>query len=206
MCLDFLFGGGKSKDDGGAAAARAAEQARQAAIRTGTENVNKTFSQFDDNFFGGISKAHADFYGPQIEKQYHDARRDLVLKLGQSGILNSTGGQRKLSDLDLAAARQRSSIADQGLSLAADARNRVEDSRSNILAQLTASADPTAAATAAAARAKSLTAPPAFSPLANLFSSFADLGTSAVIGAAHRGETGPSLFGAKKGGSATVVA
>lgn len=207
MCLKSLFGGGG--DNGAAeaaAAARAAEEARQARIRQGTDQINQTFSSFDDGYFGDISNSYTGYYLPQLERQYVDARKALVLRLGQQGTLNSSSGQKILQDMDRGAALQRGLIGDRAVSSAAQARGNVEDARSQLLAQLSASADPAAAATAAAARAKSLSAPPAFDPLENLFTNFAQIGANNIMANASTGKTSPILFqGGGGGNSAKVV-
>jgi hypothetical protein len=56
----------------------------------------------------------------------------------------------------------------------------VEKNRSELASQLQASADPSAAATSAAARAELMSAPPTFSPIGNLFSRLTDLATTDV--------------------------
>lgn len=181
MCLFSASDG-----DGGAAAARAAEEARQARIRQGTTDVNKTFAGFDDSFYKGITDAYTGYYLPQLEKQYQDARKALVLRLGQQGILNSSPGIKYLQDIDTEAANQRGLIGDQAVSAAAKARGDVEDARAQLLAQLSASADPTAVAVSAAERAKALSAPPAFDPMVNLFTNFAGIADSQIRGSAAR--------------------
>lgn len=171
--------------DGGAGAARAAEEARQARITQGTADVNNTFSKFDDPYYGGVSKSYADYYTPQVDDQYQDARRKLVLNLGRSGIVNSKAGARQIGDLDEAYQRERTGIADRSVSAGAQARSDVENARSQVLQQLSASADPSSAVAAASARANALATPPSFSPLGNLFAQFAQMGANHILASAE---------------------
>lgn len=169
--------------DNSAQIARQQEEARQAAITSGTQRVNDVFSKFDDNFYNGVTKASNDYYLPQIDNQYKNAHRDLVLALGSSGILNGSAGARQLGQLDQEYQTQRGNYANQGVAAAQSERGTVEKDRADILSQLSASADPSAAAATASAQAASLTAPPVFSPIGQLFSSFATQGANNIAAA-----------------------
>lgn len=200
MCM----GGGVP--DNGAAAARAAEEARQASIRSGMANVDTTFAQFDDPFYQGRSKAYTDYYIPQVKDQYDEARKGLVYDLTRQGIMNSSAGADKLAKLDSEYNKQNSYYTDAGQSYANQVRGDVENNRSQLYSQVQASADPSAAAASAAARAQSLTAAPAFSPLGQLFQQFAQQGANAALignsGTAKNYTTG--LFNNSMGGNGTL--
>jgi hypothetical protein len=197
--------------DNSAQIARQAEERRQADIKAGTEQVNDVFAQFDDDYFSGVQKASNEYYLPGVDNQYEDARRKLVLNLGGAGTLNGSAGARKLGALDEDYAKKKADYANQGVTLAQQYRGDVESNRMDILNQLSASANPSAAAAAANARAQSLTAPPAFSPIGNLFGDLAQYGANNLaIEATGRGpgfNTGLFNNPARSGaGSSRVVA
>lgn len=176
-------------DNSAAEQARRAEQQRQAAINAGTAKVNDVFSKFDDDYYAGIERASNDYYLPQVEDQYEDARKKLVLQLGRTGRIDGSSGARELGELDERYQTQRADIANRGVTAANEYRGKVEQNRSDVLSQLYASADPSAAATTAAARAESLTAPPAFSALGNLFGDLVRQGGTAL--AVEKNRLGP---------------
>lgn len=189
--------------DNSAQIAREREDQRQRDIEAGTAQVNDIFDQFDDDYFGGIQSAHSDYYMPQLQDQYERARRKLVLQLGGAGTLASSAGARQLGELDKRYQTQRADYANQGVSLAEQYRGDVERNRAEVLNQLNASANPSAAAATASARAQSLMAPPTFSPIGNLFT---DLVTQAGTGlaaerAGHRGYNTGLFSGGGIGGS-----
>jgi hypothetical protein len=159
-------------EDNSAEFARQKEAERQGRISAGTEQINKNFGTFDDNYYGGIRKAHSDFYMPLVDEQYKDARRGLTYKLANTGNLTSSAGATNLANLFRDYNRQRAQIGDQSLGAERDLRNNVEQNRSELLTQLNATADPEAAAASATARAKSLAMPPVFSPLGDLFQQY----------------------------------
>jgi hypothetical protein len=195
--------------DNSAAEARAAEDRRQAQIAAGTTQVNDIFSKFDDNYYGGVQKASDDFYMPQVDDQYEEARRKMVLTLGGSGRLNGSSGARDLGTLDERYRTQRADLANRGISTANDYRTDVERNRSEVLNQLNASANPASAAATANARAQSLTAPPTFSAIGNLFTDLlSSAGTGLAIEASGRGPGfGTGIFspGTSRAGSLKVV-
>ena len=172
---------GPSGGDGGASErARQAEAERQARIEQGAQQINQTFAKFDDPYFAGVKQASDAYYLPQVDQQYKRAQEALVLALGRQGLLQSSAGARQLADLSEDYNRKRTAYADQGVTLSNQYKSDVERNRGELLNQLSASADPSAAATSAAARADLMSAPPTFSPIANLFSRMTDFGATDI--------------------------
>ena len=187
--------------DGGA---RAAEEQRQSSIRSGTATINQNFSQFDDPYFAGQSQKYTDYYKPQLTEQYDKARRDLILSLTRTGGINSSAGAQRLADLDLENNRQIGAMTDSAAQFGTQARTDVERNRSELIGQLNASADPASAAASSLSRAQILSAQPAFSPLGDLFTKFAQqAGTAAV--AEQRGYPGWNTGAFNSKGSSKVV-
>ena len=178
--------GGKS-GGGEAAQARADEEARQARIRAGTTNINSTFdSQFTDDYYKQRRDAYTNYATPQLEDQYADAQKQLTYALARGGLLDSSIRGSKLGELQQQYALQNQDIADKALASETDARNAVEDSRSNLITTLNATGDAQQAASTAIARASALSQPAAYSPLASLFADFTDaLGTQAALSKAN---------------------
>jgi hypothetical protein len=159
-----------SSGDGGAAArARADEDARQARIKAGTEKINQTFSQFDDSFYQKRADDFKAFSAPEAERQYKDANRDLLFNLARSGNLASSERARQMGvvdrERDMAAMR----IADKGQEYANNARQQVEQNRTDLINQTMASGDDTLAANQARQRVGMLSSSPAFAGLGSLF-------------------------------------
>lgn len=169
----MCFGGGSSSADDAAREARQREEERQRRIRAGMDSINQTFSGFDDGFFRQRADAYQRFAMPQLEDQYTDALTELTAALARSGTLQSSIAADKQGKLQKQYSLQRQNIIDQGLDQATKARGALEDSRSSLVADLYATADPTAAAQGAAARAKIASAQPSFSPLGILFQNVA---------------------------------
>jgi hypothetical protein len=176
--------------DNSAQIARDQENARQARITEGTGKINQQFSQFDDPYFQGIQQSALDFYNPDVNRQATDAREALTKNLARSGNLSGSVGATQFGDLDRSIAEQQAGIADRARNISLDARGQVDQNRSNLLSQLSSTADPYAAANAASAAASQLSAPQQFSPLGDLFSKFANIGASQVS-AAKQGYSNP---------------
>lgn len=192
--------------DNSAQIAREQETQRQARITEGTSSINTAFEGFNDDFFGGIEQSANDFFNPQIDRQLGRTRESLIKNLARQGNLNASTGARQLGDLDLAGQEQRATFANQARGAATSARADVENNRANLLRQLQASADPSAAAATSAAQAQALSAPQQFSPIGDLFTKFAN--NSAVqINAARRGFNNPAslIFSPTAGGGTTQV-
>ena len=178
--------GGKS-GGGEAAQARADEEARQARIRSGTASINDTFdSQFTDDYYSQRRDAYTNYATPQLEDQYADAQKQLTYALARGGLLDSSIRGSKLGELQQQYALQNQDIADKALASETDARNAVEDARSNLITTLNATGDAEQAASTAISRASALSQPAAYSPLTSLFADFTDaLGTQAALAKAN---------------------
>lgn len=201
----MCFGGGAGD---ASAQARMAEEARQARVRAGTDTINQTFAKFDEPYFQGITKASNDYYLPQVDQQYNEARNKLVLALGGRGILNSSEGAKQLAKANEDYNRKRTAYSDKGVNMANDYRGKVEQNRGELINQLSASADPAAAAASATSRADMLSAPPTFSPIGDLFSNLAQYGATGLMAerAGYPGfKTGLFSSGANSAGTAKYV-
>lgn len=163
--------GGKSGGNE-AKMARQDEQARQERIRQGTTEINRIFDGFNDDFFNGRRQAFMDYASPQLNDQYADAQKELTFALARGGNLDSSVRGQQTADLQKQYDLANQQIADQAISYEADARNSVEDARSNLIATLNATGDVQGAVNSSLARATALSQPQAFSPLANLFGNF----------------------------------
>jgi hypothetical protein len=163
----------------------------------------KTNTGFNDAFYNGRQQAFLDYANPQLESQYGDAQKQLTFALARNGTLDSSVRGEKVGDLQKTYDLNKQQIADQALSSSNDARNSVEDARSNLIAQLNATGDAQGAANAALARSSALSQPAAYSPLTNLFGDFTSaLGQQAQLEQANAlsgGQTGvrynTGLFG-----------
>lgn len=152
---------------------RADEVARQGRIREGTTAINTQFdSQFTDDFFDRQAQSYVDYARPQVDEQAGKAREQLTYALARNGTLDSSMRSTQNADLDRAVDRQLLDITDKGREYATTARNNVEQARADLIANLTMTGDNVGASNAALARAEALAAPPAYSPLGQLFTDY----------------------------------
>lgn len=147
------------------------ELARQQQIRAGTAEIDKLFNgQFTDGFFNDRRQSAMDYYTPQLDNQYQDARRQLIYGLARSGGTDSSAAASQEADLQRKFDMNRQAVADKALSIETGARNNIEDSRSQLLQMLNATGDVQGAINAASTRMKMLSTPDSYSPLTDLFS------------------------------------
>ena len=160
---------------------RQQEQERQDAVRKGTKSINRTFRQFDDDFYDQQRQSYLDFARPQLEDQRAEASRELVYALARSGQLDSSARAEKGSELQKLYDLESQNIADQALDFENKARSNVESARSDLVSTLNATGDAKGAANSAIARSSTLSQPEAYSPLTDLFASYTStLGTAAA--------------------------
>jgi hypothetical protein len=149
---------------------------------------------FTDDFFKQRRQSFLDYATPQLEDQYGGAQKELTFALARSGLLDSSVRGDKTAELQKKYDLNKQQIGDQALSFETEARNSVEDARSNLIATLNATGDAEGAASSAIARASALSKPQAYSPLSQLFADFTSgLGTQAALEKANYysgGQTG----------------
>lgn len=198
MCL----GGGSS--DNGAEQMRQQEQERQAKVTAGTSALDKAFSGFDDNFYKNYQDTYKNYYQPQLDTQFNDARKKLIL--GSTGGTANSGFAERLAGLQKAYQEQSGAINSQALDASKGQQSDLETKRANILSQINAGLDAGSAATLADQQAKLFTKPPAFSPLADMFTQYVSNvnNNQAAQNNGYSGFSTPILFG-RSGGAARVV-
>lgn len=154
---------------------RAEEIARQNRINKGIDTVNKTFNQFDDNFYGTKSKNYLDYYNPQVDQQYGEAKQNTLFQLARQGLTDSSAGAKVYGDLARDYGNQQQSIQSGANSYAQQVRAQVEQQRNSLINQATATANPSLAASGAAnavGNLQMMEPSGGYSPLIGLFNTF----------------------------------
>lgn len=177
MCL-----GPSPPQDNSAEIARQKEEERQSRINQGKANIDSAFSAFTPQYYDKFNQDYLNFYNPQVDDQFTDARQGLRYNLARAGIENSTPAQKAFSDLTKSYGDQRQAISSKALEATNNVKTQVEQNKSDLYSQNIAAADPSLSAISAAGRAGALQTPPSFSPLADLFSGVANAGAAYMYG------------------------
>lgn len=151
--------------------AEAAEAQRKADIKTGNANIDAAFSQYNPAFYDGYRKSYVGNYNPEVDRQYSTALGKMLSSLAERGLDGSTVGSGALGEVTRTRDDARTRIASDADSAAGTLKGNVERQRTNLYSLNQAAADPEGIKARAIGEATSLTAPPAFSPLGDLFSS-----------------------------------
>lgn len=170
----MCFGGGGSAAQDATDTANdinARELIRQNDVKKGKENIDGNFKQFDDPYYQGYEKTYTDNYVPQLDKQYNSSVGKMIAALAERGMDRSSVGAAAQGDIYGDYTNAKTSIASDARSAADTLRSNVENTKSNLYAMNSASADPAAANTMALGQSKSLVAPPQYSPLGDVFAS-----------------------------------
>lgn len=199
-------GGGSTNPEVAARHAREREAARQAIIEQGREKIDEQFAGFNDDFYNQYQQKYTDFYNPQLQDQYSDARNRLTLQLARSGNLTSSVGSKQMGDLQKHFNTQQTGITNQALDAVNKLRSNIDINKSQLYADNRAAADPGNAAQAAQAAAQSLQPTSPMSPLANTFSDFFNnLGNMAAISNVNRGYNRTGVQNYNSNGSSSRV-
>lgn len=204
----MCFGGNKAVERQ-AQQQRADEVARQDRIKSGMSSIDEAFSGFNDNYYAKRAQDYVDYASPGLEKQFGKAHDDLIYALSRTGNLDSSAAIKRNADLTDEANAQRIGVANTGLDQANQLRSSVENTRGNVVAELNATGDSSAAAQTALRQTANLNQPAGYSPLGQLFSDFSStlgsIGSNAGNGYSGFGGSARSLFGGSSRGSQRVV-
>lgn len=187
--------GPSTPKDNSAKKARREEEARQARIHQGVNNIDLAFEGFNKGYFDKYSKDFQGFYLPQLDSQYGDAKRGLTYNLARSGNLEASTGAKSFGDAEEKYLGARTDIADRAFDSVNNLRGRIEDTKSNLYAMNASAADPGQAIARSTASASLVGQPQAKTPLGDVFASLLN-GSAQAVGAERQGYrgTGTGLF------------
>jgi hypothetical protein len=187
-----MYGGG---DGGAGERARQQEAARQKAISTGMSSIDTAFRKFDDPYYASKGSAYKDYYLPQLDQQFNDARDALSLRLSANGLGGSTAGSTGLSRLAEDYARQKAEAGQKALEYENQVRSDIQGLRTNLVNQLNSTGDASVAAQAANSAAyNQYSKPNTFEPISNAFKDYAGMYLSDLDRANRSGGTYNGLF------------
>jgi len=194
--------------DNSAELARKEAEARQQRILQGQGQIDEQFGIFNPDFFSKFQSDYTNFYNPQVDEQFGDARKSLRYDAARKGTLNSQPSISKFGDLIDAYNQRREEIGSNAISATNQLRGDVENTKSDLYALNTQSADPSLAAQSAVGKVGALTSTPTYSPLGDLFAGFINSGANYAAGKQQALPAGyQQLFtpGATTTGSARVI-
>ena len=184
-----MGGGGGGQDFGSffqlmqAQQARAEENMRQQRLDEGRKLIDQQFDLFKKNpaFFDRYRGAITDYYRPQIQGQYADAKRNTTFQLADAGTLRSTAAADVTADLAKQNDANMLAMNAKADSALGDLRNQIASNKDTAINQLYSTEDPSMAANSALNSIANIQlAKPDLSPLAGLFSTAAIGGANAV--------------------------
>lgn len=203
----FGGGGGGSTNNSYTQEIRNEEVERQDRVRTGTKRIEDMFgSQFDDGFYDKQASNYLSYAQPQLADQSKQAQKQLTFALDRRGALDSSSRSSLEGDLAKRTGIAATEIKDKANQFKTEAMAGVEGARGDLLNTLNATGDVEATVNSANARAKVLSQPTPYSPIAQAFVDFTSgLGQQAAAEKAFAYGAGPKpavstgLFGPRSG-------
>jgi hypothetical protein len=145
------------------------ERRRQYEVKGGRQNIDKAYTQYGDDYYNDYKQDYTDYYFPQLEQQFGDATGKLTATLAGRGMKNSTVGIDAVGDLTQENIRARTAIGNEAQDATQKLRGTVENSKTNLYALNESAADAAGINARAIGEATALVAPPAYSPLGQVF-------------------------------------
>lgn len=185
MCknaFSSIFGGGNDAAAQQLAASQAQSTAllkklddqqaeREKNITAGQSAIDDAFSQFNDNYYTNYQNAYLNANNPDLDYQFSQANDKLKAALAARGVDNSSISGNAFADLSKTYNDKQSDIAGAAADATNSLKNKVSSAKSNLYAVNSEAADPSLAASQAAAQSTALTALPTSSSVGDVFSS-----------------------------------
>lgn len=156
---------------------------------------------YGDEYYKKRADDYLAYATPQVMEDYRHTKNNLAYSLARNGALNSSVALQRKDALDKELAKNEGNLAQAAQGQVNQARAQVADTRSNLVNQLVASADPSLIAENANAATAGLRAPTAFQPLGNLFQDWTQTYLANMNAKAYDPST-PSLWKQFSGGAA----
>ena len=133
-------------------------------------DTGETTGGFDDAFYDKYKQSVLDYYMPQVDKQYSDAKKQATYGLARSGNLLSSAANDLTADLSQQNDVNTAGVRNQADTAAGDLRSQVNTEEQKAVSQLYATEDPEVAAQQSLASVRDISlSQPDMSPLSALF-------------------------------------
>lgn len=133
-------------------------------------DTGQTTGGFDDAFYNKYKQAVLDYYMPQVDKQYKDAKDQATYGLARSGNIRSSAANTLTADLATQNDVNQAGVRNQADTAAGDLRSQVNTEEQKATSQLYATEDPEVAAQQSLASVRDISLQqPTMSPLSALF-------------------------------------
>ncbi|MEM0949533.1 MAG: hypothetical protein AAGK37_19195 [Pseudomonadota bacterium] len=167
--------------------AREREEARQAEIDSGVEQIDGIFSGFDQGFFDNYRNEILGVQTPQLQDQYSNAQDELTFALARAGTLNSTAAAQRRGDLSRDYATQTAAVLADANNATDRFRSTIDAEKGDLITMLNATADANRASNEALSRSQNLfNKVPDYNPIGEIFGGFAQGVGGAIQGAQNR--------------------
>jgi len=160
-----------------AAEARRIAGEKTARLKAGMANIENGFAQYDNNYFNGFADKYQNYYNPQLQDQYDQAKKQLQFGLARAGISQSKAAGEEMAKLDKQYGMKRQDVISGAQNYANQARTQIENQRSGLLNQLSATGgeEATAGAFLGKGNGNSVGSLPIQAPQMQQFSALGDL-------------------------------
>jgi hypothetical protein len=143
--------------------------------------TGETTGGFDDAFYNKYKQNVLDYYMPQVDKQYKDAKNQATYGLARSGNIRSSAANTLTADLANQNDINTAGVRNQADTAAGDLRSQVANEEQKATSQLYATEDPEVAAQQALSAVQNISlSQPNMSPLSALFN-VASIGGANVL-------------------------
>lgn len=165
--------------------ARNDERRRQARVTGGMFGIDRAFKQFSPEYFAQRQKQFFDFALPGLMDRFRQSRDKNVFALARSGAIapggaTSSSAINRMAQLRSTLDQSRQDLASQGFDFTNREKSALEGTRSGLVSELRATADPTASLNAANSAAQTFAQRPVSGPTVDLFTNLSAIGADAI--------------------------
>ena len=172
--------GPSPKKDKAGEKAEEAEWERQSRIKQGMNNIDLAFEGFDSPYFNRYGRDFQNYYLPQLDRQFSNAKKGLTFNLFRTGNQENSTAADQYGNAHELYTGARTDIANKALDATNQLRGRIEDQKTNLYALNSSAADPGRAISSAQSATALLNQPASYAPMTDVFASLLNSGAQAV--------------------------
>lgn len=106
---------------------------RQGLVDAFTQQVNDSYSGFDDAFYEKYMKDQVEAANPALDRAYENERNSLIYAFADAGALDSRAANKRFADVDRVRETRRSQVAQNAFGSAQDFRDDIDQQRRDAL-------------------------------------------------------------------------
>jgi hypothetical protein len=174
---------------GGASDLVKQQKQQQQAIENATKQINQSFAGYTPDWYQQQTSKFESAQMPQLQEQLGQTQKQLGFQLAGQGLGDSSAAKQLGESLSTEYGKQQQNVAQQALAQTQGLQRNIEQARSNLIGEASASQSPSTIAQQSLNVASEYAAPSAMQPLGQMFQNWSNMYLGKQLGQLYNPST-----------------